>query len=148
MRYDRIRKFTFELEDKTRQPSVVANYLRLSARLIGGIACLFFLAILVGEAVASIVEEDFNGFDPEAFYVIIPMLSGITAYAVAWRWERLGGILLSVVYFVLGLAPSLHGIAYGDGFHFYVGNFILALPFLVTGTLFLIASRFSGLADR
>ena len=83
-----------------------------------------------------------------ALFALLPMLLGVVAYVVSWWREWLGSILLIAAYIVLGSAPSLHGIVYEDGFHFYVGNFILALPFLAAGILLLFVSRLSGQVDK
>ena len=118
-----------------------ARGFRLTARIIGIFVAVFFLAMLIGEGVASMREEGFRGITTESLYALVPLLLAVAAFIVAWWRERVGGILLIVAYMVLSLAPSVHSIYFGKGFQFYAGMWFFALPFLVAGIFFIIAHQ-------
>ena len=126
----------------------LARRLRLAARLIGAIIAFFFLAFLVGETVQSIIEGGFQNLDPEGLFAAVPAIFLVGAFIVAWWRERLGGILLIVAYFVQSFAPTIHAAFYRQSFHIFSHMFLFALPFLVAGILFLIASRLSRQSTR
>jgi hypothetical protein len=114
--------------------------LRWAARIIGLVAVVFIMFILVGESVTSWQEEGFS-FSLESLYVIVPSVILLAAFIMAWWKERLGGISLVAGYLLLSLSPSVHSIFYGGaGFTFYTGMFLFALPFLLSGVLFILAS--------
>ncbi|MFH1647686.1 MAG: hypothetical protein ABID71_08400, partial [Chloroflexota bacterium] len=71
-----------------------ARGLRLVARIIGIFVAVFFLAMLIGDAVTSIREEGFKGITTESLYAIVPILLAVAAFVVAWWRERVGGIIL------------------------------------------------------
>jgi hypothetical protein len=120
----------------------LAKYLRLIARIIGGIITVFFLWFLIGETVMSIPAEGFT-FDVESLFIVVSVIIALAGYIVSWWQERGGGSLLILSYLLLSFSPTIHSLYYGPGFQFYAGMFLLALPFLIAGILFLIYSQLS-----
>lgn len=114
--------------------------IRWAARIIGLIVLALFMSILVGETVASWLEEGLS-FSIESLYVIVPAVLLLAFYLLAWWKERLGGSLLVAGYLLLSFSPSVHSIFYNqEGFTFYMGMFFFAAPLLISGVLFILAS--------
>lgn len=120
-----------------------SRVLRLLARVGGTTISVFFAAMLVGDAAISIQQEGFQGLTTESFFVLVPVVFALTAFMISWWRERLGSVLLILAYPVLSSAPTIHSLYYGRGFHLYFAMWLVALPFLAAGILFLIASRLS-----
>jgi succinate dehydrogenase/fumarate reductase cytochrome b subunit len=121
----------------------MAKILRIIARVIGVIITMFFLAMLIGDGVQSIKEEGFRNITAESLYILVPVIIALAAFIVSWWREFSGGISLVLAYLIFSFAPSVHSLYYGEGPHFYIGMFFVALPFLVSGILFIVASRLS-----
>ena len=122
----------------------LANVLRIIARLIGVIVLVFFLSLLIGDAVQSIQDEGFQGISAESLFILLPLILALAAFILSWWQEFIGGISLVLAYLLLSFAPSVHSIFYGEEEpRFYIGMFLFALPFLVVGLLFIITSRLS-----
>lgn len=119
-----------------------AKKIRLAARIVGGIITVFFLWFLIGETVMSVQSEGFT-FDAESLFILVPVIITLAGYIVSWWQERGGGSLLVLAYLLLSFSSTIHSLYYGSGFHFYAGMFLLALPFLIAGILFLISSQLS-----
>ncbi|MGD1119401.1 MAG: hypothetical protein ABR886_07930 [Dehalococcoidales bacterium] len=118
-----------------------AKILRIIARVIGIVVMMFFLALLIGDGVQSIHNEGFHGISAESLYVLVPSIIALAAFIVTWWREFTGGVLMVTAYLILSLAPSVHSVGYDDHPRFYTSLFFFALPFLVCGVLFIIASR-------
>ena len=116
--------------------------LRWSARIIGILAmavCIFWLVFWI----VGIVEEGFEGIELEDFLVLL-LLIPAAGFIVSWWRERVGGSILIVFYFFLGFSCTIESLYLGEGFRLCPPIiWIMHLPFLVAGVLFLICSRLS-----
>ena len=118
--------------------------LRWSARIIGILAmavCILFLVLMIVEIVTEIQEEGFEGI----YFVVLllPIIPG-AGFIVSWWRERVGGSILIVSYFVSGFACPIDMLIRGEGFRLCPPiTWIMPLPFLVAGVLFLICSKLS-----
>ena len=121
----------------------LVKVLRTIARIIGIIITVFFLAMLIGDAVQTIHDEGFQGISAESLFILLPALIALAAFIITWWQEYIGGISLVLAYLLLSFSPSVHSIYYEEVPRFYIGMFLFALPYLVTGILFMVASRLS-----
>jgi len=121
----------------------LTTVLRSIARIIGVIALVFFLLMLIGDGVQTIQDEGFSGISAESFFILLPVIVALAAFVISWWQEFIGGISLVLAYLLLSFSPSVHSIYYGDEPRFYIGMFFFALPILVSGVLFIVASRLS-----
>jgi hypothetical protein len=71
--------------------------------------------------------------------LVLLVLTMVSCFA-AWRWERAGGIAVLVGAVGLGLAAYAASRTYGVGPHF-LAPLVYAAPFLLVGSLFLLAAR-------
>jgi prolipoprotein diacylglyceryltransferase len=74
---------------------------------------------------------------------LIPSYILVAALAVAWKWEKLGGWLFTVIGVVFSIAVFLLNL---NRNHFSAGQsmlttLIVAVPFIVVGILFLVSYR-------
>jgi uncharacterized membrane protein len=120
-----------------------ATVLRFIARIIGVIILVFFLSMLIGDFVQSIHDDGFNSISAESLFILLPVILALIAFLIAWWQEFIGGMSLVLAYLLLSFSPSVHSIYYGTEAHFYIGMFFFALPFLIAGILFIVASRLS-----
>ena len=125
-----------------------ARIIRIIAKVIGIIVAVFFLVMLIGDAEMAIKSESFKGISTEWLFILIPVIIALVAFFVAWRWEFLGGILLLAAYLILSFSPTIHSVYYGPEFRFLAGMFYFALPFLVSGILFIVAAQLDKSASR
>jgi hypothetical protein len=120
-----------------------AKVFRIIARIIGIMVLVFFLAMLIGDAVQAINSEGYTGINREALFVIVPVIVALAAVVVSWRYELTGGILLVFTYLLLSFSPSVHSVYYNHEFQMFFGMFVFAAPFFLAGILFIIAVRLS-----
>jgi signal transduction histidine kinase len=71
--------------------------------------------------------------------LVLLALTMVSCFA-AWRWERAGGIAVLVGAVCLGIAAYAASRSYGLGSHF-LAPLLYAVPYLLVGTLFLLAAR-------
>jgi hypothetical protein len=108
--------------------------IRWGARLSSLAVNSVFLLILI----LAVTNED----QPQGAAVpvlVLLVLTMVSCFA-AWRWERAGGIAVLVGAVCLGVAAYSASRTYGVGPHFLL-SLIYAAPFLLAGTLFLLAAR-------
>lgn len=117
-----------------------ARVLRIIARVIGIIVAVFFLVMLIGDVEIAVRSQGFEGITSEWLFIIIPLIVSLAAFVYAWWREFTGGIFLLAGYLLLSFSPSVHSIFYKEEPQFYFGMFYFAVPFLVAGVLFIIAS--------
>jgi hypothetical protein len=120
-----------------------AAILRFIARFIGVIVLVFFLSMLIGDFVQSIHDQGFNSISAESLFILLPVILALIAFIISWWQEFIGGMSLVLAYLLLSFSPSVHSIYYETEAHFYIGMFFFALPFLIAGLLFMVASRLS-----
>ena len=117
---------------------------RWSARIIGILVIAFFLMFLIGETVMAIQEEGFEGIELEGFFVALPIIIAAAGFIVSWWRERVGGSILIVAYFLSGFISAIVSLYQGEGFHLRAPIWwLITIPFLVAGVLFLICSSLS-----
>jgi hypothetical protein len=104
---------------------------------------LFLLALLIGDAVATIQDESVPGISAESLYIIIPVIIAFAAYIAAWWREKIGGIVLMAAYVLLSLSPTLHSLVYDEVAQIFPGMWLFVLPYLVAGVLFFVSSQMS-----
>jgi hypothetical protein len=129
-----------EANGKTNQQRM-ARILRIIARVFGIFIMVFVLAMVIGEGVQSIHDEGFHGISVESLYVLVPVIIALAAFIVTWWREFTGGVLMVAAYLILSFAPSIYSINYENPPRFIIGMFFFALPILMCGVLFIIASR-------
>lgn len=75
-----------------------------------------------------------------AIPVLVLLVVTMVSCFAAWRWERAGGIAVLVSTGCLGVAAYSASRTYGLGPHF-LAPLLYAVPYLLVGTLFLLAAR-------
>lgn len=111
--------------------------IRWIARLSSLAINIVFLLIMV----LALTNED----KPQgaAIPVLVLLALAMASCFAAWRWERAGGIAVLVSAVCLGVAAYLASRTYSLGPHF-LAPLVYAVPFLLVGTLFLLAARGQG----
>ena len=81
------------------------------------------------------VFSEYSGFEllTALFMHLIPSLVLVAFLVVAWKWEKLGGILIIVLSIIFFFAF--------DVYESWISFLILVLPLVIVGVLFLISSR-------
>jgi hypothetical protein len=118
-----------------------AQTLRIIARVIGTIFAAFLLAMVIGDAVDSILSESSKGINLEVLFIVVPVIIALAAFILCWWREFAGGIALVAAYLILSFSPSVHSLFYNAAPGFYYLMFFVSSPFLIAGILFIIASR-------
>jgi hypothetical protein len=97
------------------------------ARIIGGLAVVFFGAFIIGEGLPDMQD----GIPSELRSTLILLGFAVLGYLFAWFREKEGGLTLTIAGVILGLNM------------FYMGGtkdtwtvLIFSLPFLVPGVMF------------
>jgi asparagine N-glycosylation enzyme membrane subunit Stt3 len=110
--------------------TVIRWIARLSSLAINSV----FLLILV----LAVTNED----KPQgaAIRVLLLLVLTMVSCLAAWRWERAGGIAVLLSAVCLGVAVYAASRTYGVGPHF-LAPLLYAVPYLLVGTLFLLAAR-------
>lgn len=113
---------------------LLAKIMRRTGRIIGLVAAVFFLVILVGEAIGETLSE--GGELIETAGVLLAALSAVALAGciLSWWRERLAGILLVLVSIGLGI----HIGAFAGRNHFLAWSMV-GLPYLIAGGLLLSA---------
>jgi hypothetical protein len=75
------------------------------------------------------------------FFVYIPLVVAILGCLLAWRWQKVGGVITVIAAVILSTISFLVTMEFGG----YVGAALVALiyglPFLLVGVLFLITIK-------
>ncbi len=105
---------------------------------MGGIAFISVLSVHGGHGAEPLMEQLMRHVQH-----LIPALILTVVLWVAWRWERIGGIVLLSI--GLGLAPVVYLLNHVRN-HFSVGSSVLVVlvvngPFVLAGILFLLSER-------
>jgi hypothetical protein len=109
--------------------------LRWMARGLGVVTSGVFLLII---ALAITNEDAPRG--PAIPVLFLLGLTLVTAFA-AWRWERVGGLLVILLAGGLTVAAYSASRSFGLGSASFLPAFLYGGPFLVVGALFLVSSR-------
>ena len=97
------------------------------ARIIGGLAVIFFAAFFIGEGVPDLIE----GANGQLRSITILLGFAILGYIFAWFKEKEGGIVMTLSGFLMGMYMIFYG-----GTKDIVAALIYALPFIIPGLLF------------
>jgi hypothetical protein len=122
------------MKDEKRQRLI--KRLRLTARIIASAAAFFLLIFLVGGAVEELVAEDAEGLNIEGITLGLLGLVAVAGCIIAWRREKLGGIILMLV----ALGFGIH-IAFIAGRNHFLAWLVIGFPYLLAGALFLYTWR-------
>ena len=120
-----------DLQPATINRNTVFHWIaRLSSLVIDSV----FLLILF----LALSNED----KPQGAAIPVLVLLALTMVIclAAWRWERAGGIAVLVGAICLGIAAYASSRTFGVGSYFPI-PLLYAAPFLLVGTLFLLAAR-------
>jgi hypothetical protein len=120
-----------DVQPATNNRNTVLQWIaRLSSLVIDSV----FLLILF----LALSNED----KPQGAAIPVLVLLALTMVIclAAWRWERAGGIAVVVGAVCLGVAAYTASRTYGVGPHFLI-LLLYAAPFLLVGTLFMLAAR-------
>ena len=98
------------------------------------ISCVFLLI-----AFLAVTNED----KPQGAAVSVPVLLVLTIAAcfAAWRWEKVGGVIVVIGALCLGVATCASSLTVGLGSVGFLLSLIYSVPFLVVGILFWISGK-------
>ena len=124
------------------------KWIRLVARIWSAPVILVTLFITVGNIWAWLTNAPGDPYaveDPTFLETLPPILLAITVLglALAWRWEKLGGIFSLIFAAATLLVLLVQGLGSDDLFHSLI-PFLLTLVVIVPGILFLIYGIRSG----
>ncbi|NOX46530.1 MAG: hypothetical protein GXO89_06080 [Chlorobi bacterium] len=106
--------------------------LKWTARILGGIAIIFFLTFAIGEGVPDMMEED-NG---QLRSIMLLFAFATLGYVFGWFREREGGVFMMVAGFLLGADMYYYG-----GTNDIMAVLVYSLPFIVPGILFFLVGK-------
>ena len=109
---------------------------KLAGRIIASAAAFFLLIFLVGGAVEELFAEDAEGLNVEGITLGLLGLVAVAGCIIAFRRERLGGIILILA----ALGFGVH-IAFAAGRNHFLAWLIVGFPYLLAGVLFLYVWR-------
>jgi len=102
------------------------------ARILGGLAVIFFGIFVIGEGAYDL--RDSQDFRFRSMLLLLAFTS--VAYVFAWWKPREGGVAMSIAAVIMGL-----DLFYFGGTKVISGVLIYALPFLVPGLIFWYAGK-------
>jgi hypothetical protein len=129
------------MADARTVPGKTANWVRLAARFLSLATSGVFLLITY----LAVTSED--GLKAPAIWVLALLALTILACLAAWRWEKVGGILVVVGAIGLGISATYSSSAFGLGAFAFLASLIYGLPFLLVGVLFLLSDRMARNAE-
>jgi hypothetical protein len=107
--------------------------MRWTAGLLGFIPSFFFVLFMFGEGLPDLLDGK---------TAVIPIMAmvffTVAGYCIAWFQFRLGGLMMMLGGFVMGIYLLIYG---GEGLGWIVASF--SLPFIIPGYIFFILKRFS-----
>jgi hypothetical protein len=115
---------------KNNAGKVVRKGLRWSARGVGLVATGLYLLFVVefGAKVLSTISWN----SPAGLPLLVALTLAVAGTIVAWRWAAIGGLMA-----LLGGMSIVAMTVLGRGPNMALASFVLALPLLVAGTLYL-----------
>jgi len=105
-----------------------------SARIIGGLALLFFGSFFIGEGIPDLIK----GGDGHLQSMMLLMGFALLGYIFAWFREKEGGYVLLFSGVIMGLTMF-----YDGGLRNISMTLVYSVPFIVSGLLFLRAGKSS-----
>lgn len=109
--------------------------LHFLARALGIVAMLTVLLYVRALISGGFLTVALNG-DRFGAALVALLLLGALALLVAWRWERLGGLLA----FVLGIPVAVYVATAADGYNLF-SAFVYASPLIIAGGLYWLDAR-------
>jgi hypothetical protein len=109
--------------------------MRWTTRLLSIIVSCTFLFIMV---LAITNEDKPQGMAIPALVLLILTIAGCF---VAWRWERIGGIVVVISALCLSVVVYSASLSYGLGALSFLPSLIYGIPFLAVGILFSICGQ-------
>ena len=103
------------------------RYINWLARILGGLAVLFFGIFVIGEGIREL--KDSQDFQFRSMLLLLAFAS--FAYVFAWWKPKEGGIAMAIAGAVMGLDMLYHG-----GMKDLAAILIYSLPFLLPGLMF------------
>ena len=103
-----------------------------SARIIGGLALLFFGAFFIGEGIPDLIK----GSDGQLRSIMILMGFAFIGYLFAWFREKEGGYILVFSGVIMGLT-----LFYRGGQTDIIMVLVYSIPFILSGLLFFAYSK-------
>jgi hypothetical protein len=135
-----MRRFSTSISKKPRRENImttknnagrgVRKGLRCSARAVGLLAAGLYLLFVVEYGVKVLSAISWNS--PAGMPLFVGLTLAAAGVVIAWRWEAIGGLMA-----VLGGMAIVALTALGRGPSMVLAGFVLALPLLVAGTLYL-----------
>ena len=113
----------------------LARLMGWAGRIIGLVAALFFLTVIIGEAIGEAISDDTGTLTTAG--ALLAALSGLALVSCVLSWwrERLAGILLVLIAIALGIHISL----YAGQNHFLVW-LAIGFPYLLAGGLLIFSA--------
>ena len=115
-------------------PLRAGGWIRWTARILGLLVVLFVLAWDIGGVVAIVTERT---LDPLHVLQAVVLSWAAATMLLAWRWEKLGGLLAALTGIVLGIVILL---TVEPERKIYL-LLVISLPPIVIGGAFLVADR-------
>jgi len=112
--------------------------MRWAARVIGLLAAGFFLAMLIGSAVAEVLTEGLEPITIEGILIGVLGALGLAGCIVSWWRERLAGILLVLTAAGFGIHIGLCA-----GHNHFLAWLMVGFPYLVAAVLLFYSWRLS-----
>ncbi len=122
------------MKDEKRQRFI--KRLRLIARIIASATVFFLIVFLVGSAVEELIAEGAGGISVEGITLVLIGLVAVAGCIIAFKRERLGGIILMLA----SLSFGIH-IALVAGRNHFLAWLVVGFPYLLAGALFLYVWR-------
>lgn len=108
------------------------SILKWLARILGGIAILFFLSFIISEGISGIGDSD-NG---QLRSVLVLLAFATLGYLFAWFREKEGGIFMIIAGLIMGADMFYYG-----GTKDINAVLIFSLPFIIPGVLFYLTAH-------
>jgi len=122
-------------EERSSNRLKAARGLRIAARVIGSFVVTIWALIVVTSIIGSIEEENLE-YAVEGLSIIVIVTYLVVSTIIAWKRERLGGIML----FIGGVVFGTFGFITAGSDKFAVMSFT-GLPYVVSGALFWLYAR-------
>jgi hypothetical protein len=110
----------------------IKQILKWTARILGGVAILFFLSFMIGEGVPDLMKSD-NG---QLRSIMLLLAFATIGYIFALFREKEGGVFMMVAGFLLGADMFYYG-----GTKDIIAVLVYSLPFIVPGILFFFVGK-------
>jgi hypothetical protein len=130
------------MKNKRLAQSAANFYLRWTARLLSIVTCSVFLLIVL----FAITNED----KPTLPAIFVMALLGLVILGciAAWRWEKVGGMVVVVGAVCLTAAALVASLSFGLGGSSILAALVYGVPFLIVGLMFWVSGSSVGRGAR